>query len=116
MTQHSAVSLVSLLPRPVAPVPESSFDDEIICLLAGVAHADGFFSYERYRLVQETCRQLFDEQALQASLQAKLHYALLHPPVVDTLTARAEHLVVTAEQESIPSARLTAVSQAVRPG
>ena len=114
MTQHSAVSLVSLLPRPVAPVPESSFDDELILLLAGVAHADGFFSYERYRLVQEICRQLFDEQALQAKLQAKLHYALLHPPVADTLTVQAETLVTTAEQEGVPSSRLMALSQAVR--
>lgn len=114
MTQHSAVSLVSLLPRPVAPVPEGSFDDALILLLAGVAHADGFFTYERYRLIQEVCRQLFDEQALQAKLQAKLHYALLHPPVADTLTSRAEALVVTAEQEDVAPERLAALSQAVR--
>ncbi|MBR5734929.1 MAG: hypothetical protein IKX79_05285, partial [Desulfovibrionaceae bacterium] len=60
----STKSLITLLPTPPDPAPEQDFNGRALLLLAGAAHAHGPFDYERYRLTQEACRNIFGEKAL----------------------------------------------------
>lgn len=81
-------SMLALLPRPLQPVPGDSFNDRILLLLAAVATSDGLLTYREYQLVQEAASAIFGERAFHAELQAKLHHALLHPPVDPAEIAR----------------------------
>lgn len=83
-----SVSLLSMLPQPTQPVPGDSFNDRILLLLAAVATSDTLLTYREYQLVQEAVEAIFGERALHAEVQAKLHYALLHPPANPAEMAR----------------------------
>lgn len=107
----SSSAMLSLLPQPVQPVPGESFDDRVLLLLAAVAAADGRLSYRGYQTAQEACRNIFGDRALHAELQAKLHYALLHPP-----TDPAKLLAETArrsQEQNIPRPTLDALLHAL---
>lgn len=84
----TSVSLLSMLPQPTQPVPGDSFNDRILLLLAAVATSDTLLTYREYQLVQEAAEAIFGERALHAEIQAKLHYALLHPPTNPAEMAR----------------------------
>ena len=105
-------TMLSLLPHPEPPVPGESFNDRILLLLAAVAQADNLLTYRAYQQVQEACRAIFGEQGLHAETQAKLHHALLHPPVNPQVIAR--HMARQAEEQKVASAfvdtMLTALS------
>ncbi|MEG2005318.1 MAG: dynamin family protein, partial [Bilophila sp.] len=87
MPSNSAVML-SMLPKPMQPVPGDSFNDRILLLLAAVANSDDLLTYRGYQLVQEAASAIFGERALHAEVQAKLHHALLNPPSDPTDIAR----------------------------
>lgn len=87
MPSNSA-AMLSMLPKPIQPVPGDSFNDRILLLLAAVANSDDLLTYRGYQLVQEAMSAIFGERALHAELQAKLHYALLNPPSDPTDIAR----------------------------
>lgn len=79
---HHAEALLEMLPKPEKEaVPDESFNDRILLLLAAVANSDGIMTYRGYQVVLEATQAIFGERAMHAEVQAKLHYALLHPPV-----------------------------------
>ncbi len=108
----STSCLVSLLPSPTEPLPGSDLDDSTIVLLAGTAHVNGLFGYDRYCLVQEACRQIFGEKILHARLQAKLHYSLLHPLSPDALEKTARLVAEHVRTQGLPEQRLMAIFKA----
>ncbi len=95
----SPATILSILPQPEKPVPGDTFNDRILLLLAAVAHDDGLLTYPAYQQAQEACRAVFGEQGLHAQIQAKLHYALLHPPK-DPLNI-AKHMAEQAEAQKV---------------
>ncbi len=76
----SSSSILALLSQPEQPIPGDSFGDRALMLFAALAVAENRLDYRSYQTVQEACRKLFGDRALHAEFQAKLHYALLHPP------------------------------------
>ena len=104
-------SMLSLLPQPIQPVPGDSFNDRILLLLAAVASSDNMLTYSEYQLVQEAARAIFGERALHAELQAKLHYALLHPP--KNPADIAADMAHQAEAQKVSSAFVDAMLKAL---
>lgn len=107
-------TLSRLLPQPMAPVPDASFNDRFLLLLAGTVCAESVLTYRHYRLAQEACRLFFGEQALHAKLQATLHYALLHPPTIRDTVRLARHMADQATAEQISSTTVSTLLQALR--
>lgn len=82
MVSATLVAMTPPLPLPddtPMPLQESTFTDKVLLLLAAALNANAMLTYPEYELLQEVVRDIFGEKALHASLQAKLHYALLHP-------------------------------------
>ena len=98
-------SLLSLLPQADLPAPGESFTDRVILLLAATATSDGLVTYREYRQVQDAAVSIFGEQAFHALIQAKLHYALLHPPVDPIAIARDMARQAVLQEVSVPFLR-----------
>ena len=106
-----AAAILSVLPQPIRPVPGDSFNDRILLLLAAVAISEGPLTYRAYQLVQEAARAIFGERALHAEMQAKLHYALLHPPA--DAPAMARNMAHEAEARNVSAAFVDALLAAL---
>ena len=109
---NASDSLLSLLPGPAAAAPSDSFNDRVIQLLAAAATSDGLLTYREYRQTQEAAVAIFGERAFHAALQAKLHYALLHPPIAPGRIA--QELARQAEEQEVSASFIQSMLEALR--
>jgi len=113
MANSSQPSLLNLLPAAEPPVPGEGFTDQALSLAAGVAHLDGLFDFDRYQRALEACGDFFGDTGYHALIQAKLHYALLHPPRPEMLGAIARRLAAQDGAAEPAFGRLDALKKMV---
>ncbi len=109
-SETTLAALTPDFPLPdAAPMPPggADLDDRALLLFSALAQEDGALSYPAYEALLAVISGIWREQALDAAFQARVHYALLHPPVY--AMALAKELAQEAEEEHLAPAKLAAL-------
>ncbi|MBO4317446.1 MAG: dynamin family protein [Mailhella sp.] len=81
-----------------------SFEDSVLLVLAALVTEGGILTYREYKLALDALGSVFGEAAADSEMQARFHYALLHP--TRQAEAVAGRLAEAALEESVAAERI----------